>query len=181
LVDKLTGLRTHKDDLREELRRSGPLACLVDIDGLIWLNDQYGHVEGDRALAAVAADLLQSVQPSGSVFRVGGDEFLVLLPGLDLVAASALGARIVASIRGLQIAYRRLDRPERTFLEVNVAIVRADRAFVQDAFYQYGIAGSTRDWIGERVYREKLRLGLSAGIVLDLSIATGPPWTEAAG
>ncbi|MDQ2647074.1 MAG: GGDEF domain-containing protein [Myxococcota bacterium] len=179
VVDDLTRLPTHDDGLCEELRHSGPLACLVDVDGLIWVNDQHGHVVGDRALATVAAELLQVVQPFGSVFRVGGDEFLVLLRDLDAKGVLDLAARIVTSIRALRIPYRRRDRPEATVLDVNVAIVRADHAFAKGAFYQHGLVGSARDWIGERVYREKLRVGLGSGTVVDLSSAEDLPWAEA--
>ena len=81
MTDAITGLRTHRDGLRGAILSHALVCCLVDIDGLIWVNDQHGHIEGDRVLANVAQHLTHSADEHGaSVFRVGGDEFLLLFP-----------------------------------------------------------------------------------------------------
>src|SRR5688572_23643244 len=114
MTDALTGLRTHRDGLRDAILAHGSACCLVDVDALIWVNDQHGHVEGDRVLVTLAQYLEQSLaERAASVFRVGGDEFLVLLPPMDSSAAGEVAVGIVAGVRALQIPYRRVDRPLR--------------------------------------------------------------------
>jgi diguanylate cyclase (GGDEF)-like protein len=102
LTDALTGLgnqRHFQERLQQELdgaeRAGRPLAlCLLDVDALKSVNDRLGHPEGDRLLQEVAG----SLRHGGEAFRVGGDEFALLLPGCDeahaLRTAEALLARI---------------------------------------------------------------------------------------
>ncbi len=178
MPDPLTGLRTARDGLRNELVAHGPACCLVDVDGLIWVNDQYGHPEGDRVLAVVAQYLVASVADHGApVFRVGGDEFLALLPPLDRGVVWEIATGLVAGVRALEIPYRRTDRPLRTAVEVNAVMLRATHGFAERAFSDFGITSAARDWVGERIFREKSRLGRDAGIVLDLLDADNDtPW-----
>jgi len=64
-------------------RGDQPLAVLVvDLDGFKQVNDRFGHLEGNKVLRAVAADLKSACREYDSVARMGGDEFVVLLPGL---------------------------------------------------------------------------------------------------
>jgi diguanylate cyclase (GGDEF)-like protein len=92
ITDELTGLynRRHVNQLLEvEFQRSErygtPLAIATfDIDGFKQINDSFGHPQGDQTLRAVAAELLDSLRSTDIAARVGGDEFLVLLPHTDL-------------------------------------------------------------------------------------------------
>ncbi|HXV76029.1 MAG TPA: diguanylate cyclase [Candidatus Polarisedimenticolaceae bacterium] len=89
--DPLTGLpnRTLLADRLErglvQAKRSGRcLAVLfVDVDGFKHVNDRFGHAIGDRVLARVGRTLTLGLRRSDTVARVGGDEFVVLLPDLD--------------------------------------------------------------------------------------------------
>ena len=91
LCDPLTGLynRRYLDELfgRElaRARRDGtPLSlALVDLDHFKQLNDQHGHLEGDDVLKGVARHLQMNLRGSDTVFRIGGEEFLLILPGVD--------------------------------------------------------------------------------------------------
>lgn len=169
MTDSLTGLRNRSDGLVDELTASPSVCLLVDIDGFIWVNDQNGHAEGDRVLAEIARHLVDSLAGQAkSIFRVGGDEFLVVLGSRDSGLARKVAARIVAGVRARKLPYRRLDRPERNVIEVNVAILPAGRAFASWAFSESGMS-KTRDWAGEWIYREKMRTGCEAGVVVDLS------------
>ena len=89
-TDPLTGLgnrRRFEDRLEGELRRGRRLSvCLLDLDGLKRMNDTLGHQEGDRALRAVAARL----DAGGEAFRIGGDEFALLLVGAEAEEGRAL-------------------------------------------------------------------------------------------
>src|ERR1044071_9446651 len=114
MPDRLTGLRTHRDALRGAIEGQGEFCCWVDLDGLVWVNDRDGHVEGDRVLVAVARRIEATVAAEGgSVFRVAGDEFLVLFPSLERAAMHEVAARIVTYVRALGIRYGRRDCPDR--------------------------------------------------------------------
>ena len=64
-------------------RSSEPLAVLVaDLDGFKQINDRFGHLEGNKVLRAVAAGLKSACREYDYVARMGGDEFVVLLPGV---------------------------------------------------------------------------------------------------
>jgi diguanylate cyclase (GGDEF)-like protein/putative nucleotidyltransferase with HDIG domain len=105
LTDPQTGLgnKRHFEELlqryldRADSDGTPVTLCLVDVDDFKTINDTYGHVAGDRALAQVAARLRRG----GESFRVGGDEFALLLPGRTTeegrIAAEALCQRVVAA------------------------------------------------------------------------------------
>jgi diguanylate cyclase (GGDEF)-like protein len=61
--------------------------ALVDLDHFKLLNDEHGHLEGDDVLKGVAQHLLGSLRASDAVFRIGGEEFLLVLPGVDVQEA----------------------------------------------------------------------------------------------
>ncbi|WP_454457093.1 diguanylate cyclase domain-containing protein [Thauera phenylacetica] len=108
--DALTGLpnRALFDDrmavaLAAARRDDGRLALLfVDVDHFKPINDRLGHVVGDRVLEGVAARIRQCIRESDTAARVGGDEFVVLLPG---IASTADAARVADKIRAA------IDRP----------------------------------------------------------------------
>jgi diguanylate cyclase (GGDEF)-like protein len=89
ITDKLTGLlnRTALDTLfnrvvKDALRRQEPLAVILfDIDFFKLINDSHGHAVGDQMIQHVAAVLQRSTRGSDLLFRWGGEEFLLLLPG----------------------------------------------------------------------------------------------------
>ncbi|MEK6227924.1 MAG: HD domain-containing phosphohydrolase [Actinomycetota bacterium] len=84
LVDSLTGLRNHRAfrEGLEELARRGRSASLVivDLDGLKEVNDQQGHPAGDARLRGLADALREEAPSDAGGYRVGGDEFALLLP-----------------------------------------------------------------------------------------------------
>ena len=93
--DGLTGLMNRTEILRAldlELDRSHrekkPLTVLMaDIDHFKMVNDQLGHLAGDEVLREVAKRLRSQLRTYDSVGRYGGEEFLILMPGCDVVAA----------------------------------------------------------------------------------------------
>jgi diguanylate cyclase (GGDEF)-like protein len=69
---------------------AGALA-MIDADDLKLLNDRHGHVEGDVALVRIVEAVQQKVRPEDHLFRWGGDEFVLVAPGLT---APALAGRL---------------------------------------------------------------------------------------
>jgi diguanylate cyclase (GGDEF)-like protein len=83
-IDPLTGVFNRRSlRARLDAASTGPVGVLsVDIDHFKHVNDLYGHAAGDAVLVAVAARLRAAVRQDDAVFRMGGEEFLVLLPAL---------------------------------------------------------------------------------------------------
>jgi diguanylate cyclase (GGDEF)-like protein len=77
-------------------QRLGQAVCLVaiDLDGLKRINDFQGHAAGDEAIVSLCAALRAALRDTDDVFRIGGDEFVALLPGTAAVTASELMVRV---------------------------------------------------------------------------------------
>ena len=105
-TDELTGLPNRRsglarlDALFAQARETGePLSVgFVDIDLFKRINDVHGHHVGDRVLVAVATALAAAVRNRGDVVRMGGEEFLVVMPGVDLAAATPRLERMRARV-----------------------------------------------------------------------------------
>ncbi|ETZ29132.1 diguanylate cyclase domain protein [Mycobacterium intracellulare MIN_052511_1280] len=73
---------------------SGSAVVLIDLDNFKRYNDTHGHSAGDELLVAFARALRASVRNDDAVFRIGGDEFLILLPGADRTEAERVLGRL---------------------------------------------------------------------------------------
>jgi diguanylate cyclase (GGDEF)-like protein len=80
-----TNNRFFLDEIRPQLESDelGGSIILIDVDGLKGINDQEGHEEGDKAIWTVATAIKKLVRGNDYVIRWGGDEFLVILPGME--------------------------------------------------------------------------------------------------
>lgn len=111
-LDTLTGLHNRQTMMgvleREQERalRSGAPCCIVlaDIDHFKSVNDTHGHVAGDHVLRTVAARFLAKLRPYDEIFRYGGEEFLICLPGADGPAASEIIGRLRLSLADTPVA-----------------------------------------------------------------------------
>jgi len=108
-TDALTGLGNRhwmQDMFEREVTRaqhSGKPLCLmmIDVDNFKQFNDRYGHIAGDRVLIAVAQTLRQYVRPTDLIARFGGDEFAILLPGIELKPAQLTAERLREQVAAL--------------------------------------------------------------------------------
>jgi diguanylate cyclase (GGDEF)-like protein len=73
----------------------------IDLDGFKEVNDVLGHESGDGVLRDVASRIASQVPDDVAVGRLGGDEFLAILPGTDERMARSVARRIIASIEAL--------------------------------------------------------------------------------
>jgi len=102
VTDPLTGLynrRLFSEAFEKELNRARrygqPLGLVIlDLHRFKEVNDKHGHPRGDEVLRAAAATLKKALRTSDSAFRIGGDEFALLLPQTDAAQALALSRRI---------------------------------------------------------------------------------------
>ena len=80
-LDALTGLLNQNSYLNRtvEMDRSGGVLVVFDVDDFKQINDRYGHLQGDLCLAEIAACLKKAYARCGYCYRIGGDEFCVLL------------------------------------------------------------------------------------------------------
>jgi diguanylate cyclase (GGDEF)-like protein len=106
ILDPLTGLLNRHAlvprfiEITHQARLTGQPVCLVlcDVDCFKEVNDEHGHDRGDAALRDVAYELRKRLRSFELVYRLGGEEFLIVLPGIELSAAKATAERLRAAI-----------------------------------------------------------------------------------
>ena len=139
-TDELTGLanrRTAMERLAGEharIRRHPALqACLLalDIDHFKRVNDTRGHAAGDAALRHVARLMCNAVRTTDLTGRIGGEEFLILLPDTDLPGALSLAERIRAEVQNRPAAHE--GREIALTVSIGVSAILQDDARSQDA------------------------------------------------
>lgn len=86
-------------------RRVGSPTCLVvlDLDDFKSINDSFGHAAGDQVLRVVGSELRRGLRKTDQVFRIGGEEFLVLLPGASLAEARRIAEMLRLTIEKLDL------------------------------------------------------------------------------
>ncbi|MGB3377244.1 MAG: diguanylate cyclase [Allopontixanthobacter sediminis] len=117
-TDQLTGLANRRkilEDLRGEIARAEafgePLAIAVlDVDHFKNINDTLGHAAGDEVLTRLGQIFTRSLRSSDRVGRVGGEEFVLVLPGMTADTATPLAERLRAEIADLEWPEAGLDQ-----------------------------------------------------------------------
>jgi diguanylate cyclase (GGDEF)-like protein len=105
------GLRQRAEPAFERARRGAePLAvALLDIDHFKAFNDRHGHAAGDAVLAAVARAIRETLPAEAAAARWGGEEFLVLFPGLTGAAAGASAEALCEAVATIRLALDEID------------------------------------------------------------------------
>ena len=150
VTDPLTGLynrRLFGESFERELNRARrytqPLSLVIlDLHRFKEVNDKHGHPRGDEVLRITAATLKKALRTSDFAFRIGGDEFALLLPQTDLAQALALSRRVEA-------VFAEMIQPLQ--LEVAVSMDHGVAIFPQDAEQ----ADQLIRIADERLYRQK--------------------------
>ena len=143
-TDALTGLADRGEtDARLAQANDEDIVCLLDLDGFKSVNDNHGHLAGDRALRSFGRLLRASVRDTDFVGRYGGDEFLVVLTASPLAVAEKRMADLVLSWTdtgpgvGVSIGVAQVDQRGPA-----TAAAAADRAL-----YHAKRAGGARVWV----------------------------------
>lgn len=120
-LDGLTGIynRPYFDQYATKeinrINRYGGVISMIylDIDRFKTINDTYGHPAGDLVLTKVAETLSNNIRESDILARFGGEEFVILLPQTDILAARALGERLRLALESLDLKFDEQDIPVR--------------------------------------------------------------------
>jgi diguanylate cyclase (GGDEF)-like protein len=163
-TDPLTGLANRRsrdvrlaDEWARALRSGGSLAVVaIDVDRFKRFNDTHGHDEGDRALKAVAEMLQSGIRvPIDLAARQGGEEFMLILPAVDLHGAASIAERVRVMVAKCHIdpAYA---LPEKITISLGVAAIEPalgrsihELTIAADAaLYQAKLAGRNRYELG---------------------------------
>lgn len=91
---------------------------IIDIDRFKQVNDQYGHIVGDRVIVSIAEQLKQNIRSSDLIVRYGGDEFLILLEQVQFVDARLLAEKIRMAISLEEIDLS--DSEEKLYVSVSI-------------------------------------------------------------
>jgi diguanylate cyclase (GGDEF)-like protein len=125
-LDPLT--ETHNrfflDEIRPQLEASdqGGSIVLIDVDGLKHINDTEGHEEGDKAIWTVATAIKKLVRGNDHVIRWGGDEFLVILPGMEDELARKRFYMLPAKMDEVKQSTKPGSKPYTKFLAASVGV-----------------------------------------------------------
>ena len=135
-VGMLTKIREQHELVKRKLESC--VIVMMDIDHFKRVNDTYGHLVGDKALAAFAHHVMSHTRPFDRLFRYGGEEFLLCAPHTDLETAFRLVERIRTELAEMNITaegyppFRITASYGITLLDPDVSvdecIERADRA-----------------------------------------------------
>ncbi len=138
LRDPLTGLYNRRyleeffdRELARAQREQKPLAlALIDLDHFKALNDAHGHLVGDDVLVLVAQLLTDALRSTDAVFRIGGEEFLLILPGVAPEEARQRVEAICMQLATTQVATR--NGPQAVTLSAGMAFWPAQGEFLDD-------------------------------------------------
>tara|TARA_R110002020_G_scaffold10051_47_gene39058 strand:+ start:859 stop:2250 length:1392 start_codon:yes stop_codon:yes gene_type:complete len=135
VLDPMTGLYNRRyalpyltSALRDTIGTRGDLALMMaDLDHFKQINDHYGHAAGDAVLIETAQRLRLMFEPDDMIARVGGEEFLIAIPGVKANDASRIARRICAEINGRPFRIAGAERPVDVTISVGVVTISAGR------------------------------------------------------
>ncbi len=172
--DALTGLynrRYFENKLDSEWKREGRdrkilSLMVVDIDYFKLYNDTYGHAEGDECLKSVA-DVLSAAlhRPADIVARIGGEEFVVLLPDVDANGANSVSQQMHAQLRQASLIHATSPLGDYVTISIGIASVVPSRdatplglfKAADEALYRAKSMGRNQTVVGEMDLLESVK------------------------
>lgn len=104
-LNREAGMAILKDMMRASRETGAQLTvCFVDINNLKYVNDNFGHHEGDRLISIVSTTIAESLRTRDIVARLGGDEFIVIFAGCDVVRARVIWSRILEQFKKINLS-----------------------------------------------------------------------------
>jgi len=145
-TDKMTGVlnrRTGMNFLQKKITEDQRVTiCFVDINNLKVINDSYGHKEGDKMIKLVSKALKTNVRDTDIVSRFGGDEFVLIFPGVNVKRAKEIWQRIEQHLKQLdkekdhpypiKVSYGFAEYNSETDLSADELINIADKQMYKD-------------------------------------------------
>lgn len=138
VVDPLTGMLNRKalEYRREELAQQSALSgqpvgvIVCDLDHFKRINDSAGHTEGDAVLKAVAGVIRSELRAFDLAYRIGGEEFLVLIPGAGIEETTDLAERLRRAVEAAPVAHG-----HELTMSLGVSASRRDHPFDYEAVF----------------------------------------------
>jgi diguanylate cyclase (GGDEF)-like protein len=186
-LDPLTGVHARRffetwiqKELHAAFRNPQPVSLLmIDVDHMKAINDEAGHLGGDRALRRIGGALRTAIRDSDVAGRYGGDEFSIILPHTDAAGAARVAERILASLAADHVGGTDSDIAVRCSLGASTLLSRGDdpspkSAPLASAYFQ-GVADELIRSADAALYRAK---GFGGG-----QVERGEPvvWPNSAG
>ena len=168
-VDGLTGIanRRHFDESlhiewRRCLRNGKPISLvMIDIDHFKHYNDEYGHLQGDTCLQAVAAALRDGLgRAQDLVARYGGEEFVCLLPECSLTGARQVAEHLAAAVRALALEHHASPVSDIVTISIGIATTTPDHHNAPDVLLASADANLYR---AKQAGRNRVDAGDNAG------------------
>ncbi|MCO4756437.1 MAG: GGDEF domain-containing protein [Oceanospirillaceae bacterium] len=172
ITDELTGLYNQRHfygvlsvEMDRAERYQSPLSLIcVDLDNLKQVNDQLGHLEGDRILRDVSRALQECSRSVDACFRYGGDEFMILAPQTDCIESAQLAERI--RMRFNEICRYSADLGNTVVINASLSLGVTDTLALEDvdhfiqradlAMYEAKNAGGNRTMMIKRQVADKV-------------------------
>jgi two-component system cell cycle response regulator len=180
-TDPLTGLGNRQcllDNLTKAFEKRGPYVfALFDLDGFKSYNDSFGHAAGDSLLCKMAANLAATVEPEGTAYRLGGDEFCILVPAKTAGGEPIAAASAALSEQGTGFAVRTswgaVFLPDEAHDAVDALSLADRRMYVQKARRPRSPERQTRNVLLRALHERSPAIGDHLTGVAPLAVALG--------
>lgn len=140
-IDTLTAVHNRRfglDELNKLMKDKIPFSlCFLDVDHLKYVNDHYGHEEGDRYILNIVRVISGACMKGETLSRMGGDEFMLLMPrvsyksALERLHGIAESVTHIPSVYHPSVSYGIVEAPADTELEASQILRRADQAMYE--------------------------------------------------
>ena len=156
--DNMTGLHNRRgmDTKLQEIRDYAKLgdmcfACVIDMDGLKPINDNYGHIEGDNAIIAVADIIIDSLRLNEVGVRAGGDEFYII--GVGNYTDSDVARRLKRFLESIEEYNNTSNKPYKISASIGACIC----PYSEDIRIEDAIKTADENMYNFKVQRKKQR------------------------